>query len=310
METLPVSTPAGGRRTPAVVLTIAGFDPSSGAGITADLKVFAAHRMYGIAATTALTVQSTRFVKRVEPVDAELLAETLACLAEDLPVAGVKVGMLGTAANVSLVARFLAGLRAQQNPALPIVLDPVLCSSSGHPLLEPVGVAALQAELLPLVTAVTPNTAELLLLAGYSQQGQASNLEPTLARQATIEAAGLLQKLYSGLAIVATGGHLEPPDDCVFLPTQEPLWLAGERVLTQATHGTGCAFSSALLCGLVQGLSVQQAAQAAKRYVTAALRAATPMGAGGGSMHHLYAAFGEESGVQAVASSQPLTAGE
>jgi hydroxymethylpyrimidine/phosphomethylpyrimidine kinase len=261
-----------------IALTIAGFDPSSGAGLTADLKVFAAHGLYGVAAATALTVQSTAGVRRVEPVNATLLAETLACLAEDLPLDGIKIGMLATAQNVDAVADFLD--RFGPTSRVSIVLDPVLCSTSGHPLLDPAAIDRLCTRLLPRVTCVTPNLDELLLLTGTNPTAK---LPHHLA-----EAAGRLAAQFPNLDIVATGGHLPQPDDYVLAPDSTPVWLKGEWVHTRATHGTGCGYSSALLCGLVNGLSLVDAASAAKHYVTAALRAAIPMGQGGGSMDHFY----------------------
>jgi hydroxymethylpyrimidine/phosphomethylpyrimidine kinase len=263
-----------------IALTIAGLDPTSGAGLTADLKVFAAHGLYGVAAATALTVQSTAGVRRVEPVNATLLADTLACLAEDLPLDGIKIGMLATAENVDAVADFLRrpDLVASR---IPIVLDPVLRSTSGHPLLDPAGTDRLRTRLLPRVTCITPNLNELLLLTGT---------RPTeLTHAAVAEASAHLATQHPHLGIIATGGHLPQPDDYVLAPGSPPIWLSGERVHTRCTHGTGCGYSSALLCGLVNGLSLLDAASAAKHYVTSALRAAIPMGQGGGAMDHLHA---------------------
>ncbi len=273
-----------------ILLTIAGFDPSSGAGFTADLKVFAAHRLYGVAAATALTVQSTAGVRCVQPVEASLLADTLACLAQDLPLAGIKIGMLATSTNVAAVAEFLTEFRAASaQQRRPIVLDPVIRSSSGHALLDDGGLACLKERLLPLVTGVTPNLDELLLLAG---RAYLSRSEAKSSRSAVEEAAALLARQYPDLAIVATGGHLSAPDDYVLAPAScglVPEWLPGEWVDTPATHGTGCAFASSLLCGLVRDLPWHEAARAAKRYVTEALRAAVPIGSGGGAMDHFYA---------------------
>ena len=146
-----------------VALTIAGFDPSSGAGVTADLKVFSNHGFYGVAAITALTVQSTQGVRGVEPIPAHFLRETLECLADDLPIAGVKIGMLGSAEAAREVARFLtqAGI-----PRARVVLDPVLISSSGAALLEADGIDLLKTDLLGLAGWVTPNKDELGALLG------------------------------------------------------------------------------------------------------------------------------------------------
>jgi len=134
----------GQSSTPPVALTIAGFDPSSGAGVTADLKVFAAHNIYGMACITALTVQSTLGVRRVEPVAAETIRETLDCLREDVVPSGVKIGVLATAEAVSETARFLANTGIDRGR---VVLDPLIRSSAGRELLRPEGVIRLRAEL-------------------------------------------------------------------------------------------------------------------------------------------------------------------
>src|SRR5579863_943323 len=142
-------------KTPPVVLTIAGYDPSSGAGVTADIKTIAAHACYGVACITALTVQASSGVRRVEPVEEDLVRETLEELAGDLELGAVHIGMLGNGKVVRVVAEFLA---AQRPPA--VVLDPVLRSSSGTELLDPAGVRLLTERLLPLSTAITPNLDE------------------------------------------------------------------------------------------------------------------------------------------------------
>src|SRR5215472_16838413 len=137
---------------PKVVLTIAGFDPSSGAGITADLKTFAAHGLYGVACITALTVQTTQAVLRSEPVRPELVRETLKTLVEDTPPAAVKIGMLGSAEIAASVAEFL---RTNRLPN--VVVDPVLRSTSGADLLEEAGVRLIREELLSIADVITPN---------------------------------------------------------------------------------------------------------------------------------------------------------
>ncbi|WP_158790084.1 bifunctional hydroxymethylpyrimidine kinase/phosphomethylpyrimidine kinase [Granulicella sp. L60] len=255
------------------VLAIAGFDPSSGAGVTADLMVFAAHGMFGTSCVTSLTVQSTVGVMGASTVAAGLVRETLDCLQEDLPAAGIKIGMLATAETVGVVADFLAGLRVR----VPVVLDPVVRSSSGRELLDAEGVAVMRERLLPLVDWVTPNMDELGVLTGRVV-GRREEME---------EAAVALQGMGRGLSVVATGGHLEGPDDLVVVGG-EMRWLAGERVAGRATHGTGCAFSSALLCGVVEGVEAFEAALGAKKYVAEAMRTASPMGRGRGPLNHLW----------------------
>lgn len=263
-----------------VCLTIAGFDPSSGAGVTADLKTFAAHGVYGVAAITALTVQSTQGVRSLEPVRPSLFRETLECLAEDVSLAGAKLGML---AGAGLVAEAEHFLRARPELRAKVVLDPVLRSSSGAALLDAEGTALLRERLLGVVGWITPNLSELALLTGVEvrTREQVPAAAERLSRQA--KSAG-----NPGIAIVVTGGHLDRPDDYLLLEG-EGSWLAGERVETRSTHGTGCAFSSALLAELVMGRRGLEAVEAAKRYVAGALRAAYPVGQGRGPLHHLFA---------------------
>lgn len=270
---------ASGRLNPLVALTIAGFDPSSGAGATADLKVFAAHEVYGLAALTALTVQSTQGVRRVQPISARILRETLDCLAADGPIAGVKIGMLGNGALVDVVARFLDRCGIAHGR---VVLDPVLRSSSGHALITRRGVVRMQRALLPRIDWLTPNIEELAVLAGT----------PVVGREAVPEAAARLAGGYPGLNLIVTGGHLDRPDDYLLESGRPGRWLRGRRISgrsgREVGHGTGCAFSSALLARLVAGDSPATAASAAKRYVAEAMRAAQPIGKGRGPLHHFY----------------------
>ena len=183
--------------TPPVVLTIAGFDPSSGAGITADIKTIAAHECYGIACITALTVQSTQGVRRVEGVDPKLIAETLQELASDLAIEAVHIGMLGNAQVVEVVADFL------DRAHLPhVVLDPILRSTSGAELLDAagtrLGLQLMIERLLPLAELVTPNLDEARALTGMA----VTNLDQMLAAAARLHSLGAAN-------VVVTGGHLD-----------------------------------------------------------------------------------------------------
>jgi hydroxymethylpyrimidine/phosphomethylpyrimidine kinase len=265
-----------------VALTIAGFDPSSGAGITADLKTFSAHGIYGMACISALTVQSTQGVRAVEPLPVLQLRQTLDCLAEDVAFSGVKLGMLGSSAVAQEVSSFLAaqsGSIARER----IVLDPVLRSSSGTALIDAEGVRVIREQMLRQVGWVTPNVDELAILAG----GDSIAAEQVPAAAARLqEAAARLGN--EALNVVVTGGHLSRPDDFLLTASGDQIWLPGERVITNATHGTGCAFSTALLCALLAGRSPREAAAMAKAYVTAALRSAYPVGKGKGPMNHLF----------------------
>jgi len=259
-------------------LTVAGYDPSSGAGVTADLEVFAGHSVSGVSAVTALTVQSSTTVRRVEPVRAALLQETLELLAQDTEITGVKIGMLATAELVGVVTKFL---EIASIPRERIVLDPVIRSSSGAELLSASGVERLRAELLPVVGWVTPNLLEAGILAGVEVVGRAE--VPAVA--ARIQALGTsspwraeehrapewgTQSGGSGLNVVVTGGHLDPPDDFLLTDSGDEVWVPGVRVQADGvygTHGTGCVFSSALLCGLMWGEGAVEAVRGAKEFV-------------------------------------------
>jgi hydroxymethylpyrimidine/phosphomethylpyrimidine kinase len=269
------------------VLTIAGFDPSSGAGITADLMVFAAHSLFGTACITALTVQSTLGVRSSHPVDAAVFGATLDCLSADLPPSGIKIGMLANATNICVISDFLATYRASHQASsavqIPVVLDPVIRSSAGRELLDHQGIAALQARMLPSVDWVTPNLDELAVLSG----------EEVVRREDIPNACNRLQALAGRrdgrpLGVIATGGHLDPPDDYILTPAGAGLWLTGERIDTRSTHGTGCAFSSAFLSRLVLGNSAIKAARGAKQYVAEAMRTAEHRGKGYSAMNYLW----------------------
>lgn len=259
------------------VLTIAGFDPSSGAGVTADLMVFAAHGLFGTSCITSLTVQSTLGVEAAHPVSAETVRDTLDCLHDDLPAAGIKIGMLATAPIVSAVVDFLTRIRTL-TPHIPVVLDPVLRSTSGRELLSHEGLTLLRTRLLPLVDWITPNLTELSLLTGL----------PVTLRDDLLPAAQALQQALHGLNVLATAGHLVPPDDLLLTGTGETHWLTGEHIPTTSTHGTGCTFSSALLSRLVLGDNPHDAAQSAKLYTTRAIRTAPGLGHGHGPLNHLW----------------------
>ena len=191
-------------------------------------------------------MQSTIGVRTSHPVDAAILSETLACLEEDMPTAGIKIGMLGTTAAVDAVTDFLHRLRGRGS-RIPVVIDPVLRASSGRELLDPGAALAMRTRLLPLADWVTPNMDELVWLTTM----------PAKNRLEMEAAAEKLQREIGGhggrINVLAKGGDLGSPDDFVLMADGQTTWLPGERVETTATHGTGCALSSALLCRLVLG---------------------------------------------------------
>jgi hydroxymethylpyrimidine/phosphomethylpyrimidine kinase len=241
------------------------------------MMVFAAHGLFGTSCITALTVQSTLGVKALHPVEARILKETLDFLDEDLSPAGIKIGMLGGTETVEAVANYLGHIRSR-HPRIPVVLDPVLVSSSGRELLSAEGVASLKSRLIPLIDWITPNAAELAVLSGRQVE----------KREDILTAARSVQHLYPALTVLTTGGDRNPPDDLLVLPDGGATWIPGEWVPTTSTHGTGCTLSSALLCRLVLGDSARNAAEAAKQYVFEALRSAEPIGHGRGPLNHLW----------------------
>jgi hydroxymethylpyrimidine/phosphomethylpyrimidine kinase len=264
---------------PPVVLTIAGFDPSSGAGVTADIKTIAAHGCYGVACITAMTVQSTAGVLRVEPVDSALVTETLQELASDIPLAAVHIGMLGSAGVVKAVADFL-GQRSGKLRLANVVLDPILKSSSGAELLDAAGTKLLIEKLIPLADVMTPNVDEASVLTGL----KVTDLDEMRAAAAKLRQMG-------SVAVVITGGHLEKAIDLLSFTTKrgvEEEVFKAERQRSNSTHGTGCAFATAMACHLALDRGLAEAALLAKTYVTAAIAAGHPLGHGTGPVHHLY----------------------
>jgi hydroxymethylpyrimidine/phosphomethylpyrimidine kinase len=267
---------------PPVVLTIAGFDPSSGAGVTADIKTIAAHSCYGVACITAMTVQSTAGVKRVEAADPALVTDTLQELASDLDIAAVHIGMLGSGKVARAVAEFLAGSGGSADRIPNIVLDPILRSSSGADLLDPAGTKVLIERLIPLCDVLTPNVDEASVLTGIIKVRDLDEMKA---------AAGKLHEM--GVpAVVVTGGHLDKAMDLLSFKTErgavEQEVFKADRQRSNSTHGTGCAFATAMACHLAQNRGLAEATLLAKTYVSAAILNGQPLGKGTGPVNHLY----------------------
>jgi hydroxymethylpyrimidine/phosphomethylpyrimidine kinase len=260
---------------PPVVLTIAGFDPSSGAGVTADVKTIAAHGCYGVACITALTVQSTTGVRRVEPVAPELVAETLQELNADLEISVVHIGMLGSGKMARVISDFL-----EKSKLGNVVLDPIIKSSSGHELIDAAGRRLLVERLLPRAAVITPNVDEAAALTGLA----VTNLEQMRVAATRLHEMG-------AAAVVITGGHLEKAIDFLSFTTRhgtEQEVFKSNRLESKSTHGTGCAFSTAMACHLARGRGLPEAVLLSKTYVAAAIANAHPLGRGTGPVHHLY----------------------
>jgi hydroxymethylpyrimidine/phosphomethylpyrimidine kinase len=300
---------------PPVVLTIAGFDPSSGAGITADIKTIAAHECYGVACPTALTVQSTQGVRRVEPVDVKVIADTLHELASDFDIQAVHLGMLAVEGVVRTIADFL------DKAALPhVVLDPVLRSSSGANLLDSAGTRLMVERLFPLAEVITPNLDEAAAIAGIPlASGAAASAESSGAARGTSisasldtmrEAARRLQVL-GAANVVITGGDLEKAVDLLSFTTArgiEQEVFKAERQRSTSTHGTGCAFATALACHLAHGRGLPEAVLLSKAYVSAAIANGQPLGHGTGPLHHLYRMTQQRRAAQVVSEHEPAHA--
>lgn len=262
------------------VLSIAGSDPSGGAGIQADLKTFAALRTYGMAAISGLTAQNTCGVSAIQSLPAAFVVAQIDAVFKDIRVAAVKLGMLGEAEVVAAVADCL---RRWQPPI--IVLDPVMVAKSGAALLAESAVACLRRELLPLATVITPNLPEA---------GALLNALPPTDLPAMREAARALHALGPAWVLLK-GGHL-PGDECTDLlyDGREFLEFPARRLVTGNTHGTGCTLAAAITAGLAYGLAMPQAVADAKAYLTAAIAAADSLhvGHGHGPVQHFHAWWG------------------
>ena len=257
---------------PPIVLTIAGFDPSAGAGIAADLKTFAAHNCYGVAAITALTVQSTQGVKSVHDTPASELRAQLDALLEDIKIAAVKIGMLGHRGNAVVVGEFL------DRAGVPnVVLDPVMKSTSGETdLVDAGGIKYISEELLKRATVVTPNIAEAEILSGIP-----------IKDHAAMEAAARKIVERGARAVVVKGGHMEKAIDVLF-DGEEVLRFGGDHLKSENTHGSGCTFASAIAAQLACGRPLREAVLLAKAYVTKAIEKGYSIGKGPGPLDHFY----------------------
>jgi hydroxymethylpyrimidine/phosphomethylpyrimidine kinase len=242
-------------------LTIAGSDCGGGAGIQADLKTFAAYGVHGLSATTALTAQDTRKVHSIHAVPVKHLARELETLAADFCIRAIKIGMLGSAAAIRAVARFL-----RQLPA-PVVLDPVLISSSGTNLLPRGARRVLRDELIPLASLLTPNLPEAALLLGLKHPGDAAS-----------DARALLA--LGAKAVLLKGGHGNGQTIVDTLVQKTATHRFRHRRLPIIAHGTGCVLSAAIAAGLAAGLELLPAVRAAQRHLQRALRGAYRAGHG------------------------------
>jgi hydroxymethylpyrimidine/phosphomethylpyrimidine kinase len=253
-----------------IALTIAGSDPTGGAGLQLDLQVFRSLGVHGAGVVTALTIQDTVKVHRVLPVFPSVVLDQIRVVLRDLPVAAVKIGML---ASDDIVRSVVMGLQELGRRPAPIVLDPVLTSSSGTPLLERRAWKTLD-QLFPRTTLVTPNLMELQAL---TDRDVSSRSQIEAAAQCMVEERG-------AQAVLVKGGHREgAPDDLLLRRSTSGIereWLPGQRVEGEPAHGTGCALASAIAAHLAKGADLVEAVASGRRLVVDALRRARAAGRG------------------------------
>ncbi|OIO91496.1 MAG: bifunctional hydroxymethylpyrimidine kinase/phosphomethylpyrimidine kinase [Armatimonadetes bacterium CG2_30_59_28] len=251
-----------------VALTIAGSDPSGGAGIQADLKTFHQHGVYGMSVITLLTVQNTQTVSAVEVLSPEFVRAQLEAVLSDIPPAAAKTGALGSAAVIEAVAGMAEGFD------FPLIVDPVMISKHGAPLIDEDAVEVLKEKLLPHAFLLTPNLHEAAALVGMEVTDEVSMI------RATAELAKMGPR-----NVLVKGGHLAGP-------AVDILWSAGkahrfpaERIETRNTHGTGCVYSAAITAQLARGLSLVEAVRGAKSFITEAIRSNPGLGKGYGPVN-------------------------
>ena len=260
----------------ATALSIAGSDPSGGAGIQADLKTFSARGVYGMCAITALTAQNTTGVSGVHLVPPAFVADQIRAVFADVRVGAVKIGMIANAEIACAVADIL-----QDHTDIPIVLDPVMVAKGGHSLLEPDAVTAMKTRLLPLANILTPNLPEAASLLGQSEA----------KTRAEIEAQGRALLLLGPDAVLMKGGHLQGGDSPdLLISKSSTTWFEGKRIDTKNTHGTGCTLSAAIAAEIAKGVEINAAISNAKTYLLGAISAADDLqiGAGHGPTHHFH----------------------
>lgn len=262
------------------VLTVAGSDSGAGAGIQADLKAISANGAYGLSVLTSVTAQNTRAVTAALALPAEIIEEQFAAIFADFSPAATKSGMLADRERVEVVA---AAMRRYQPEHY--VLDPVMVSKSGYPLLQQDAIASLRSLLLPLAEVVTPNVDEAELLAEMSI---------TTLADARVAAARILEQ--GPRAVIVKGGHLEErPGTDLLLSANGMRLYEGEFIESTSTHGTGCTFSAALATQLAHGHSLEDAVGIAKAYLTEAIRHAPGLGGGAGPTDHFFYLRGGDS---------------
>lgn len=257
------------------VLTIAGSDPSGGAGIQADLKTIAAHGLYGMSAVTALTAQNTTGVSGIFPVPAAFVKQQMDSVFTDIFPDAVKIGMVSEEDVIQGISEKLKEYQAKH-----IVVDPVMVSTSGCRLIPEEAVECLVETLFPLAEVITPNLMEAQVLLAR---------ELTTVEDMKQAAQELSERYHTGVLI--KGGHLKERAADVLFSNGTLTVMAAEFIANPNTHGTGCTLSSAIACGLAAGNTLPESVRCAKEYVRGAIAAGLDLGAGSGPLHHMYQYF-------------------
>ena len=254
------------------LLTIAGTDPSGGAGIQADLKTFTVHKSYGMSVITSVVAQNTKEKKNVIDLPPEFVGEQLDTVFTDIYPDAIKIGMISNEKIIRVVVEKLKEYCAKN-----IVVDPVMVSTSGNSLMKSTATKALIQQLLPLADVITPNMPEAEVLSGIEVSSK-KDME---------EASKIIGKSIKG-AVLVKGGHLKDCADDVLYKQGKIYWLQGEKIDNPNTHGTGCTLSSAIAVNLAKGMDILEAVQNSKDYLKGAINAGLDLGKGRGPLNHLY----------------------
>lgn len=254
------------------VLSIAGTDPTGGAGMQADLKTMTAHKMYGMSVITSVVAQNTMGVYGFIDMPADFVGKQIDCVMEDIFPDAVKIGMVSAPAIIEEIVSKLIQYKAKH-----IVVDPVMVSTSGGKLLSDNAMGALIGKLIPISEIITPNIPEAEILCG--SEFEIHN------RQDMVRAAEKIAGFYTGYILIK-GGHLEDTSDDLLYYQGKEIWFTCEKVDNPNTHGTGCTLSSAIACNLAAGMSVEESVKNAKAYITDALKAQLNLGKGRGPLNH------------------------
>lgn len=254
------------------VLTIAGTDPTGGAGVQADLKTFMAHNVYGMSIITALVAQNTLGVKDIMNVTPDFLEEQFDCVFNDIFPDALKIGMVSETELIHTIVKKLKQYHARH-----IVVDPVMVSTSGSRLIEDSALDALKYELIPLSEIITPNIPEAEVLTGKKIK----------SKEDMIRAAQDIRQWYQG-DILIKGGHFEDRADDLLYHNNEKIWLECEHIDNPNTHGTGCTLSSAIASHLASGYDIITSVRKAKDYISGALKANLDLGHGSGPLNHCW----------------------